>query len=148
EKVGTQGAEPTAEQLMLRALLQERFKLTLRSESREQPIYTLARAKPNGSLGPKLVRSTVDCNVQKGCGVKIQPGALTGRGTTMVQLAASLSEAVHRTVTDQTGLSGSFDVALTWTPDQTPSAGAKATSKRSDDPSGSSIFTAVQEQLG
>jgi uncharacterized protein (TIGR03435 family) len=48
-----------------------------------------------------------------------------------------------------TGLTGTFDVNLTWTPEQAPSAGRKATSpKRSIDPDGPVLFTALEEQLG
>jgi uncharacterized protein (TIGR03435 family) len=50
-------------------------------------------------------------------------------------------------VVDKTGLTGTFDLDLTWTPDQIPQGpippGAPAI-----DPNGPSIFTAVQEQLG
>jgi uncharacterized protein (TIGR03435 family) len=42
EKVGVpQSTDPSIEQLMLRALLQERFKLVLHEETREQPVYAL-----------------------------------------------------------------------------------------------------------
>ena len=68
----------------------------------------------------------------------------------MEQLAVSLSQAVHRTVTNHTGLTGAFEVNLTWTPDQVVSGGGgrAISSKRGIDPNGPSIFTAIQEQLG
>jgi uncharacterized protein (TIGR03435 family) len=40
--------------LMMRSLLAERFKLTIHSETQQQPVYGLVLAKP-GTLGPKLV---------------------------------------------------------------------------------------------
>jgi uncharacterized protein (TIGR03435 family) len=43
-------------------------------------------------------------------------------------------------VLDRTGLTGLYDLELTWAPDQAPAAGG--------DTSGVSVFTALQEQLG
>jgi uncharacterized protein (TIGR03435 family) len=54
----------------------------------------------------------------------------------MDALARTLAGIVDRLVVDKTGLAGSFDGDLTWTPD--PNV----------DTSGPSIFTALQEQLG
>jgi len=44
-----------------------------------------------------------------------------------------------------TGLTGGFDAQLTWTPDASLSNSPEAPSPASD---GSSLFTAIQEQLG
>src|SRR5271165_4860753 len=44
-------------QLMLQALLKDRFQLTLKRETRELPIYALVLAKKDGVLGPNLVES-------------------------------------------------------------------------------------------
>src|SRR3954469_11907194 len=52
------GPDPLA--LMLRALLQDRFKLTAHRETREMPIYALVRLRPD-RLGPRLEQSSVDC---------------------------------------------------------------------------------------
>jgi uncharacterized protein (TIGR03435 family) len=53
----------------------------------------------------------------------------------MSGLAFSLSGAADRIVIDKTGLTGEYEIELTWAPDDQPDAGP-------------SIFTAVQEQLG
>jgi uncharacterized protein (TIGR03435 family) len=53
--------EPSKGQLMLRALLAERFKLAVHNEDREMPIYALVLARSDGKLGPQLTKSTVDC---------------------------------------------------------------------------------------
>jgi uncharacterized protein (TIGR03435 family) len=81
------------------------------------------------------------------------PANLSAGGTSVAQLATALSGVVGRTVLDRTGLSGTFDIDLTWTPEQIPQAplgppppGAPALPPI--DPNGPSIFTAVQEQLG
>jgi uncharacterized protein (TIGR03435 family) len=46
-------------------------------------------------------------------------------------------------VIDKTGLTGTFDVTLKWTPDELLNAGAASV-----DSEAGSIFTALQEQLG
>jgi bla regulator protein blaR1 len=48
-------------QYMMRALLRDRFALVYHNETREMPIFNLIVAKPDGSLGPKLTKSTTDC---------------------------------------------------------------------------------------
>jgi uncharacterized protein (TIGR03435 family) len=86
------------------------------------------------------------------CGVRIGPGNIAANGQSMSQLAASLSIWVNRTVVDRTGLSGSFDLELSWTPEQLPQGRADpppgAPPLPPIDPNGPSIFTAIQEQLG
>ena len=71
----------------------------------------------------------------------------------MAQFAAVLSGRVQRVVADRTGLTGTFDIDLTWTPDQIPQGLAGPPPPGAPplppiDPNGPSIFTAVQEQLG
>jgi uncharacterized protein (TIGR03435 family) len=51
----------TQARLMLRTLLAERFKLVIRREPREQPIYALVLARRDGTLGPQIKRSTGAC---------------------------------------------------------------------------------------
>jgi uncharacterized protein (TIGR03435 family) len=52
-----------------------------------------------------------------------------------------------RTVVDKTGLEGTYDIALTFAPD-TDAVPAPPPSGTPTDPSGPSLFTALQEQLG
>src|SRR5204863_297355 len=47
-------------QLMMRTLLAERFKLTIRREQRELPVYALVLARADGTLGPHLKLSSAD----------------------------------------------------------------------------------------
>jgi bla regulator protein blaR1 len=59
----------------------------------------------------------------------------------------------HREVRDQTGLTGTFEVALEWTPDRVSPVPLDAPVEVGRavaviDPNGPSLFTAVQEQLG
>jgi uncharacterized protein (TIGR03435 family) len=61
-----------------------------------------------------------------------------------------LSTRLQRTVVDQTGLQGPWDLTLTYTPEPSQIAqGAISPGVQPTfDPNGPSIFTAVQEQLG
>ena len=67
--------------------------------------------------------------------MRLGPGNLSGGGVTMAQLSTTFSQFVQRVVVDRTGLTGNFDIDLTWTPDQLPQGRGEP-------------FTAVQEQLG
>jgi uncharacterized protein (TIGR03435 family) len=51
-------------------------------------------------------------------------------------------------IVDQTGMNGLYDFSVRWTPDETQFRGAGGRSFYSDDPNGSTIFNAFEEQLG
>lgn len=141
--------------LMLRSLLEERFKLRVHRETREQPIYTLVVARSDGRLGSRLTPSSADCvtaaapsstqtsapNAQCGAlfGVGLGGGRIISRGQPLRRVISALSMAVSRGVVDRTGLQGAFDVELEWSSD----VGATATNGNTPN-----IFTALQEQLG
>ena len=55
-------AEPPT-QLMMQTLLAERFKLVVRLEQREQPVYALVLASSDRRLGPRIHTSVKDCSV-------------------------------------------------------------------------------------
>jgi uncharacterized protein (TIGR03435 family) len=153
---------PTQEDFlrMLRPLLAERFLLVVHSETRERPVYTLTLARRDGSLGPGLRQSTLQCSgprdaLPAGCEMLSVPGTLKARGTPMAALLRMLTSWVedHREVTDATGLSGTFDMDMKWTPDRPPVIPADASPElaealRAIDPNGASLFTALREQLG
>jgi uncharacterized protein (TIGR03435 family) len=171
------GGPPTPVQLMMRALLADRFKLATHNDTRDSPIYALVVARSDGKLGPQLKKSEVDCAAilaaARGrgpamppppggpgrgpdnfpCGIRIGPGALTMGGTPLANFAQSLGMFAGRIVLDRTGLTGAYDVNLTWTPDQMPRPAGGGDQPPSIngaaiDPNGPSLFTAVQEQLG
>jgi len=176
--VAERTGQPSRAQLMLRALLGDRFKLQVHTESRQQAIYALVLARRGGELGPQLQRSDVDCSAPDAdkretmkakakplgdksktqtttdgpqCGIRIWPGNMTGGGAGIAQLGNSLAAMVGRPVFDKTDLAGTFDFTLTWTPDQIPPGFEKkgaAMGLPKIDPNGPSIFTAIQEQLG
>ena len=68
-------------------------------------------------------------------------------GFPLSQLSSALSGIVQRTVIDKTELTGNYDLTLTYTPEQLPQGPAGGPAPVVD-PSGPSIFTALQEQLG
>jgi uncharacterized protein (TIGR03435 family) len=169
-----QSGQPSRGQLMIRALLADRFKLVVHNENKEMPIYALVLARSDGKLGPQLKPSEVDCAAMMAagrgrgrgmpppeppgpgappppCGIRIGPGNMAVGGSPLTQVANSLSMFAGRIVVDKTGLTGNYDFTLTWTPDQMPGAGQRppgAPEPPPIDPNGPSLFTAVQEQLG
>jgi uncharacterized protein (TIGR03435 family) len=160
--------------LMLQALLEDRFRLVVHRETRELPLYVLSVAAADRRLGPRLTRTTVDCvailatlyppngpapppppfvpGQPPPCGSTGGPGQVLAQGMTIAQLASNLSSRVNRVVVDKTGLSGLFDVNLEWMPDQFQGAGPLGALPGAPPPSpdgaGPSIYTALREQLG
>ncbi len=75
-------------------------------------------------------------------------GALKGRVVSTGELAEALAMLLNRSVLDKTGLTGNYDFDLRWTPDGSTIREPGDPDEPRPDPSGPSIFTAVQEQLG
>lgn len=171
------GGPPSPLQSMLRALLADRFKLTVHHETKDSPIYALVVARGDGRLGPQIKKSETDCAAmfaagrgrgrgpmppppgppQPGesipCGMRIGPGNLAMGGSPLSQFAQSLGMFAGRIVLDRTGLAGNYDITMTWTPDQMPRPAGGGDQPPmingvAVDPNGPSLFTAVQEQLG
>lgn len=142
--------------LMLQALLAERFQLTLRRENRETAVYALMVADGGPKLqevksesGPRPIGA--DEIMPKKSFMTMGPGELVNQGASLVLLVQQLSQRVGRPVVDQTGLKGAYDFSLRWAPDENgmlKSSEPVDISAQSSESSGSSIFTAVQEQLG
>jgi bla regulator protein blaR1 len=81
---------------------------------------------------------------------------MIGQAITMGHLAQILSQILGTTIVDKTGLPGTYDITLQWTPDANPpstigAAGAGPNTPDAAAPadtSGATIFTALEEQLG
>jgi uncharacterized protein (TIGR03435 family) len=142
---------------MLRALLADRFKLTIHREAKQVPDYELVVAKG----GSKLKESTgPDPNAPKGAdgkplgGFLMKNGQLRAQLITMEQLANSLGGPIilGRKVTDKTGLTGKYNITLNWLPGSGTGSGSlngiAMPPPTPDDDSAPSIFTALEEQLG
>ena len=87
-------------------------------EVRSVPVFALVRANGDGRLGPKLIpTSRTDCGTPSSaaspCVLESTPGAISGRGVTLVQLADLLARELKRPVVERTTLSGRFDLELT-----------------------------------
>jgi uncharacterized protein (TIGR03435 family) len=158
---------------LVRRLLEDRFKLATHHETRELPIYALVMVRSDRRTGPRLHAVEVDCAAELAalraargsapapagpptlpagpppCNILPLPGNWTGHAVTAAQLVSTLASRVDRAVVDQTGLSGRYDLTLSYTPDQMPGPPAPGVpSLPPIDPNGPSIFTALQEQLG
>jgi uncharacterized protein (TIGR03435 family) len=62
----------------------------------------------------------------------------------MITLAMLLSRFTGQTVLDMTGIQGTYDLKLDWTPENAP----KPADSNIDGDSGPSLFAAVEQQLG
>jgi uncharacterized protein (TIGR03435 family) len=120
---------------LLQALLADRFKLVLRRQSKEVPVYALIVDKSGSKLRE---------NTDKGLSQMspIARGQINFHNIPMQVLTGQfLTGASGRPVADETGLKGSYDFDLKYTPDQ---QGGAAPS----DPPFPDLFTALREQLG
>jgi len=144
---------------MLQALLADRFKLTLHHDTKQLPIYALVVAKG----GLKLHESKPDDANPDPANESLHPTRkgmvrmsfqstafeMTATGMSMDGLARQLASQLHSTVQNETGIKGIYDFTLHFTPDDAPmdATGGGANASLADN-SGTSIFAAVQDQLG
>jgi uncharacterized protein (TIGR03435 family) len=139
-------------QQMMRAMLADRFGLRTHTESRPTAVFVLTVARA-GVLGPSLTQADIDCGnpadrakrqaeVAAGgggvrCGFQYTDGLIRGGGVTLDQVAGEIASG--RTVVNRTGLAGTFNVELRWTPDSTAAPADTAPPP---------LATALREQLG
>jgi uncharacterized protein (TIGR03435 family) len=152
---------------MLRALLAERFKLRTHVETREMSVYLLTTARADKRLGAQMRPTQVACVPRNPgplstppaalaaptqgmpCELRARLGHMSGGGVDTGELARSLSVAMSRIVVDRTGLIGTFDLVLNFTPEAVLFQSAQATADAVPaDNAPASIFTALQDQLG
>ena len=127
---------------MLQTLLVDRLSLHLRREQREMPVYALSRARSDGTLGPGLRPVNVDCQQRTASDrppCSVRPGRGSLRATAVTWSPDWFASSLDRPVVDRTGLSGQFDIELTWTDDPLSST---------NDIDRVSLPTALREQLG
>lgn len=99
---------------MLQSLLADRFALTVHREMKEQSVYLLKR----GNKPLKLEETKTDDGaswVGSPRGGMIVGDGVAGTNVSMPALAGLLGRYLERPVTDQTGISGSFDFTYTYT---------------------------------
>ena len=143
---------------MLQALFAERFKLAAHMEDRPRPVYALVVDKG----GPKLKEASTNFQRTGGRGPLTMYRAGTSRGVkaamTMAKLAGFLSGSLDRPVQDFTGLTGTYEIDLSWAPDPTvdrPSptsddwlARAKAAGVELPPAPAATVFSALHDSLG
>jgi uncharacterized protein (TIGR03435 family) len=124
---------------MLQMVLASRFQMKFHDDDKDGPVYELVVAK-NGS---RLSEATPD-EITAGKIRVDQRGTIKGPLSPKELADALTGPITGRVVVDKTGMTGKYDVTLTWTPDRA----SGPNSAPPTDASGPSIFTAVQEQLG
>jgi len=152
-------------------LLAERFGLVARYETKQVPVFALTLAKP-GKTGPQLRPHPADAPCSSaiptagdGFSATVDGGfpALCGGFLGMTPIVSGRTRVGARNVTiefigkhlianflnrptiDRTGLSGTFDVAMEWTPEVNGPAGA---GDNQPDSTGPTFLEALSEQLG
>jgi uncharacterized protein (TIGR03435 family) len=151
-------APPGQSRLMLQALLVDRFRLRIRRERRELPVYELQTGRSDREFGPRLRPSSHICGIggasappREVCTVEFLRSDTEKNvlGTAMLMVGQGIKNAgpfswlvddiqafLDRPIVDATGISGNYEWHLSATNPGIVSA---------DVPS---IATAVQEQLG
>ena len=148
---------------MLQAVLEDRFRLRIHRETREGPAYALTLAKGRSKLKPfqegkcspvpsvrpfpPLPTGQAYCKVM----VSSRGPSVDAEGSTLSEFSKLLNLVLDRPVIDKTGIAGRFDIHLEFSSDQvTPGllGLAPEASATASDPTGPTIFTAIQEQLG
>jgi len=170
-----EGAAPVQQVMgpMLRALLEDRFKLKVHRETRETPVYALTVAKSGMKITPLKEGGCIpiDWNhlpsppepgkpMPNYCGnLTLRTNAdgvmMDARGVTMTEFAQRLSTLLDRKVIDKSGVPGRFDFHLEFTPDETTrgfagrrGAGDAGGAALPAAPDGPSVFSTLQAQFG
>jgi uncharacterized protein (TIGR03435 family) len=151
------GTDAEQLRLMLQGLLADRFRVRLHRESKEMTVYRLTVAKNGPKLNPAEkepeYKDEAERNAAMQAGGKEALAEMTRKyatagitrwfglkSATIQKFAETLSNKLDHPVKDMTQLEGSYSFYLEWA-ERAPSVGL-------DEPSGPSIFSAIQEQLG
>jgi uncharacterized protein (TIGR03435 family) len=153
-------------QLMLRALLMDRFGISIHLEDRPVATYTLTAVRPKLRTADPSNRSNCrEARVVAQDPRDVNPRLsrlIECRNITMQQFAQQLQsldrvEAAFNKVVDETGLKGSYDFTLSFTPRSQLSSGGDGETARqtpdgalgAPDPDGAiSFMEAIRQQLG
>ena len=161
---------PDEARQLVRRLVEDRFALKAHREMRELPVYNLVRARTDGTLGPKINPSAVDCTpfltgkrpmqdsprdpdhrfglCSEG-GSFTPSGLLTPRlnGQPLTGLIQHLEEALERPVIDRTGLKGNYDIELSYLEESLADKSVAGTGGQSAS-KGPTLLAALEQQLG
>lgn len=132
---------------MMQAVLEDRFQLKIRRDTREVPVYSLTVAQggaklprfQEGSCNPidfTLFPPVVPENPCPSLGSSEGPNVTVNtQGRTVSEFARIFLARLNRPVIDNTGLTGKFNFHLVYAPEDADGAAAD-------------LFTALQQQLG
>ena len=134
------GASEDAVIAMIRNMLVDRFKLAVHHDSAAIPVYALVVAKG----GPKLHPSSA-ADTRSACKLDGRQLTCKNEKITMTGLAQNFPRWMSMNwfdmpIVDQTGLTGEYDVTITWT--------LTDRMEQPVDPPGMAFLDALQEQLG
>ncbi len=129
--------------VMLQSLLANRFGLVIHREMRETSVYALLEAKGGMKMkeSPPLTAADADNQGITNSG----RGQVSGRWTSMRNLANVLTRYVGRTVVDETGMTGSYDFSLDFAAGETVPIDV---APEGDSARAPSVFTALPDQVG
>ncbi len=151
---------------MLQSLLEDRFKLKIRKESKEVPVYALTVAKGGPKLKPFEEGSCLEEVItfpptpapagQRYCERGGRPGGpnrvLVEEGITLDELCKTFLggpvAGLGRRVIDKTGLSRKFNIHLEFAPSDEALARLRAKGRDNGEPTAPPLPTALEEQLG
>jgi uncharacterized protein (TIGR03435 family) len=145
DAVAVEGVQANqSEEAMLKELMTDRFQLKVHQEQRVMPVYVLEVTKG----GPKLKAAEADRPENSGCE---HIGVCSFQNRTVASFSRFMQFVVlDKPVVDKTGLEGTFDFELKWTPDESQFRGMGIRVPPLSD--GTTVlpglFTAIQEQLG
>jgi len=126
---------------MIQTFLGDRFSLKIHRETRDLPAFALTVGKKGARLS--------ESKGGEGSGCGYNAGLLTCKKVTMATLAQTLARRLGRTVVDTTELTGSYDLRLEWTPDESQVPGPAENGRLAGTESGEpSLFSAIQQQVG
>lgn len=141
---GVQLDDQQKEEMLLKEVLADRFKLTFHHEQRTLAVYILVVAKS----GPKLKPAGPGEVENSGCE---RLGVCNFRNRTLSNFARFMQFVVlDRPVVDKTGIAGAFDFSLKWAPDESQFSrlGLRFRPPAEDSSLPPPLFEAIQEQLG
>jgi uncharacterized protein (TIGR03435 family) len=133
---------------MARAMLADRFQLTMRKAMRELPVYELTVARSDKRLGTGIRKTAGSCRgarsvERSACGSRVAPESIAATGTTIPAFAAThLAPLLDRLIVDRTGLAGRFDVVLQF------AASSEGAPRPVSASAASGLIAAVEQQLG
>jgi uncharacterized protein (TIGR03435 family) len=148
------GTRPEVLRLMLQSLLEDRFKLAVKKDTKPMPAYVLSVAKDKPNLRATEGSSSSGCQrmppTPRTSRDDIPTGTIQCRNVTMEAFAAGLRSLVgtyfdNLPVVDSTGIEGTFDIDLKY-PLRVISISASGAAPVVN--SGGSIFEAIEKQLG